>query len=127
MGGGEADLPGGGSGGAADELRTSSRIAAALAPGRVKDKVQGEGSRGKRSAGRVVWSDSIGERDGPRAFTAPALPGDGGASCYRGLAPLVSRSVPRGGCADQGNWAFGLPPSRSSARAWARICGWATV
>jgi hypothetical protein len=55
VGGGEADLPGGGSG-AADELRTSSRIAAALAPGRVKDKVQGEGSRpGGASAAQAEW------------------------------------------------------------------------
>jgi len=57
VGGGEADLPGGGSGGAADELRTSSRIAAALVPGRVKDrKGSSEAGRGKRSAGTVVWS-----------------------------------------------------------------------
>lgn len=94
VGGGEADLPGGGSGGAADELRTSSRIAAALAPGRVKEK-RGRGRAG-RSAGRVVWSDltRLENETARGAFTSPALHGDGRASCYRGLAPLISRSVP---------------------------------
>ena len=47
------------------------RARARAGAGRVKD---GEGRRGRAQAGRVVWSesDSMGERDGPRA-----LHGDG--------------------------------------------------
>jgi hypothetical protein len=63
---------------------------------RGESKVQGskqglEAGRGQAQA--VVWSDSIGERDGPRAFTSAGLHGDGRTAGYRGLAPLISCSA----------------------------------